>query len=76
MRSAFEKWHKQHPDWRALENVKTLTGSAMIEVPSMTIGGFKVGPVWFTVQPDIAFQSIMGPLMDKRVEGAIGGSAL
>jgi hypothetical protein len=76
VRSVFEKWHKRHPDWRALENVKTLTGSAMIEVPSITIGGFKVGPVWFTVQSDVGFQSVMGPLMDRRVDGAIGGSAL
>jgi hypothetical protein len=75
-RSVFEKWHKKHPEWRALENIKTLTGSAMIEVPSITIGGFKVGPVWFTVQPDAAFHSYMAQWMDKPTEGSIGGSAL
>lgn len=76
VRSVFEKWRQRHPDWRALENTKTLTGTAMIEVPSITIGGFKVGPVWFTVQPDVAFQNVMGPLMDQHIDGAIGGSAL
>lgn len=75
-RSVFEKWHKKHPEWRALENIKTLTGNAMIEVPSITIAGYKIGPVWFTVQPDAAFHSYMAQWMDKPTEGAIGGSAL
>lgn len=76
VRSVFERWHKQHPDWRTLENVKTLTGSTMIEVPSITIGGFKVGPVWFTVQSDVGFQGVLASLMDKPIQGALGGSAL
>lgn len=75
-RSTFEKWHKKHPEWRALDNIKTLSGTAMIEVPSITIGGFKVGPVWFTVQPDLAFHQYIAQFMDKPTEGAIGGSAL
>jgi len=75
-RTVFEKWHKKHPEWRTLENIKTLTGNAMIEVPSITIGGFNVGPVWFTVQPDLAFHAYMAQWMDKPTEGAIGGSAL
>jgi hypothetical protein len=74
-RSQFEKWHKKHPRWRALENAKTLTGSAMIEVPEIVIGGQAVGPVWFTVQPDRAFHSYMASMMDKATEGALGGSA-
>jgi hypothetical protein len=74
-RSQFEKWHKKHPKWRALENVKTMTGSAMIEVPEILIGGCAVGPVWFTVQPDRAFHSYMASMMDKPTEGALGGSA-
>lgn len=73
-RSQFEKWHKKHPQWRALENVKTMTGSAMIEVPEIVVGGCKVGPVWFTVQPDRAFHSYMASMMDKPTEGALGGS--
>jgi hypothetical protein len=74
-RSQFAKWHKKHPEWRALENVKTLTGSAMIAVPEIVIGGTKAGPVWFTVQPDRAFHSYMASMMDKPTEGALGGSA-
>jgi hypothetical protein len=56
--------------------MKTLTGSALIEVPELVIGGHKVGPVWFTVQPDIGFQAVMKPLMDQPIVGALGGSAL
>jgi hypothetical protein len=74
-RSQFAKWHKKHPDWRALEFVRTLTGFALIQVPRVTIGGFDVGPVWFTVQPDRAFHSYMASMMDKPTEGALGGSA-
>ena len=74
--SVFDKWHKQHPEWRVLEGVKTLTGTAMIEVPSITIGGFKVGPVWFTVQSDADVQGVLGQLVDKPISGALGGSAL
>ena len=75
-RSVFEKLRTRHPNWRVLTNVKTLTGSAMLEVPQITIGGFTVGPVWFTIQPDSAFHSYMAQFMDKPTEGAIGGSAL
>jgi hypothetical protein len=74
--SVFERWHKKHPEWRALENIKTLTGAAMIEVPAVKVGGFTVGPVWFTVRPDLAFHSYMAQFMDKPNEGALGGSAL
>lgn len=74
--SVFERWHKKHPEWRALENIETLTGAAMIEVPAVNIGGFSVGPVWFTVQPDPAFHATLDQLMDKPAEGALGGSAL
>jgi hypothetical protein len=74
-RSQFDRWHKKHPQWRALDNVKTLTGSAMIEIPEVIIAGHAVGPVWFTVQPDRAFHSYMASMMDRPTEGALGGSA-
>ena len=75
VRSVFEKWHQKHPEWRSFD-MKTLTGGAMIEVPEVVIGGYKVGPVWFTVQSDVGFQEVMKPLMDKPIVGALGGSAL
>ena len=48
----------------------------MLEVPKITIGGYTVGPVWFTIQADMAFHNYMAQFMDKPTEGAIGGSAL
>ncbi len=75
-KSQFEKWKQKHPEWRVLENIKTMTGAAMVQVPKIKIGGFEVGPVWFTVQPDMAFHKYMAQWMDKPTEGAIGGSAL
>jgi len=48
----------------------------MIEVPALTVAGFTVGPVWFTARPDRAFTEYMSQWMDRRVVGALGGSAL
>jgi len=75
-RSTFEKWRSKHPEWRSFDNIRTLSGKAMIEVPRVTVGGFTVGPVWFTVQSDSAFHTYMAQWMDKQTEGALGGSLL
>ncbi len=75
-RSQYTVWRKRHPEWRALDPVQSLSGSAMLEVPKITIADCTIGPVWFTVQPDRAFHTYMAQWMDKPVEGAIGGSAL
>jgi hypothetical protein len=74
--STFEKWRKQHPDWRVIEKAEKTTGEAMIEVPGVTVAGYRVGPVWFTRRADRNFHEFMSQFMDKRVEGAVGGNAL
>ena len=76
VRSVFEKWKKAHSDWRTLENIETFAGNAMIEVPKVKIGGFTVGPVWFTVQSDKGLRKELTPMMDKQPDGSLGGSAL
>jgi hypothetical protein len=73
--SIYNKWREKHPEWRIVK-VKTRTGRAMIEVPSVSIAGFNAGPVWFTVQSDRAFHEYMAQWMDRPTEGALGGSAL
>jgi hypothetical protein len=72
-----DRWRAKHPGWRVIANAdRSVAGMPMIEVPSMSIGGHRVGPVWFTVRPDRNFHQFMSQWMDRRIDGAIGGSAL
>jgi hypothetical protein len=73
----FDRWRQKHPDWRVIEEADLgVMGQPMIEVPSITVAGYTVGPVWFTRRPDENFHEFMSQWMDKQVEGALGGSAL
>jgi hypothetical protein len=77
--SIFDAWHKQHPEWLVVENGDDLIGPGsvmpIIRVPEVKLGGWKVGPVWFTRRPDDAFHKMMASLMDVKPEGAIGANA-
>lgn len=74
--SVFDGWRAAHPEWRVVEAAdRTFDGAPLIEVPKVTVGGFDVGPVWFTWRPDRAFHERMAQWMDKPAEGALGGSA-
>ena len=74
----FERWHRRHPDWRVLEGGGRFGPGTMplIRVPQVSVGGWTVGPVWFTMRPDRNFHQYMSQWMDRQVEGALGGSAL
>jgi len=75
-KTVFDRWRAAHPDWRVIESADTHVGNApMIEVPKLTVGGYEVGPVWFTWRPDQAFHEWMAQWMDKPTEGALGGDA-
>lgn len=78
IKSLFDKWHKSNPDWPVIENGDVIKGHAypMIQVPSVTIGKLSAGPVWFAVRNDLSFTRWMSGMMDKPIEGAIGGSGL
>lgn len=76
VQSVFDRWHAHHPDWRVIERAEARTGMSMIEVPHVSVGGQTVGPVWFTVRPDANFRDWMSQWMDRRIDGALGGSAL
>lgn len=74
--SVFDRWREKHPDWRVIERAEDNRGAApIIEVPEIVIAGHRVGPVWFTRRPDPNFHEFMSKFMDRRVEGALGGSA-
>lgn len=72
--SIFEQWRENHPDWEVIEEGDKYTGSHYIKVPEVTIAGHTVGPVWFTTRPDPSFHNFMSSMMDKQIEGALGGS--
>jgi hypothetical protein len=75
--SVFARWRAAHPEWRVVAPAdKTANGAPMIEVPAIRVGGYDVGPVWFTWRPDSAFHEFMAQYMDKAAEGALGGSGL
>lgn len=76
VRSLFERWRKAHPDWRVLAVAEAATSEPMIEVPEVTVAGHRVGPVWFTRREDGNFHDWMSSMMDRRIEGALGGNAL
>lgn len=77
VRSIFDGWHAQHPDWRVIDDAdQGVAGSPMIEVPRVSVAGHEVGPVWFTARPDKNFLEFMSQWMDKTIVGALGGSAL
>ena len=74
--SVFDRWHERHPEWRVIEGAEDNRGGApIIEVPAITIAGHTVGPVWFTKRPDANFHEWMSQWMDRKVDGALGGSA-
>ena len=74
--SVFDKWVKEHPEWVVVENACLRSKAPMIKVPEIKIGDRLVGPVWFTKRRDTSFHDYMSTWMDRRVEGALGGSAL
>lgn len=78
IKSTFDAWRAAHPSWKVLDAADAITGRSvpMIEVPEVSIGDLAVGPVWFTQRPDAAFREWMAQMMDKPIDGAIGGSGL
>jgi hypothetical protein len=76
--STLERWHKAHPDWRVVQDADDKVAAKplkrIIEVPEVEIAGWTVGPVWFTEQPDHAYHVWMASMMDKSIEGAVGGN--
>jgi len=72
----WNKWHKTHPSWRVVRHGELTTNADLIQVPSVNIGGYDVGPVWFAKRSDRAYDGIMMLMMDQPILAAIGGNAL
>lgn len=73
--SVFDRWRRRHPEWRVLERGEFYSGRELIEVPTISIAGFLVGPVWFTRRLDAEFVPYVSAGTDREVIGALGGSA-
>lgn len=76
--SQLERWHKSHPRWRVVANGDDLTPAMrLIEVPSLQIGAWQVGPVWFTERPDANFSDApgqVGSFVAGPIVGALGAN--
>ncbi len=70
-----DRWHARHPDWPVILDAEKRFGARMIRVPLVEVGGQRLGPVWFTERPNGAFHQYLSQWMDRRVDGALGGSA-
>jgi hypothetical protein len=75
MRSVFDRWRAKHPEWRVIARAEGYSGMDMIQVPSVTIAGFRTGAAWFTVRNDVNYRNFSRSF-DKPIVGAIGGNAL
>ena len=74
--SIFDEWTNTHSDWLVIEKGCRVSNQDMIRVPAITVGKSTIGPVWFTRRPDPNFHQFMSSMMDRRIDGALGGSAL
>jgi len=75
--SVFETWRTAHPEWPVVHaGDLSVGGQDLIQAPEVTVAGVSVGPVWFARRPDPAFHDDMTSMMDRPVDGALGGSLL
>lgn len=55
--SIFNRWRTHHPDWRVIDHADSIGRRAlpMIEVPTVSISGYTVGPSWWAPRPGAAY---------------------
>lgn len=73
-KSIFDKWHARHPDWRVIEHADSIgtRSMPMIEVPTLSLGGYAVGPAWFSARDDAVYERYR-PWMDQPIHASVGG---
>jgi hypothetical protein len=71
----FDAWHTKHPDWRVVPGGEANMHADLIGVPSVSIAGYDVGPIWFAKRADQVYDGMMKALMDKPILASIGGTA-
>jgi hypothetical protein len=68
-----KQWRAKHPDWPFV--LRGDSGAPMIRVPDIELAGWHTGPVWFSARLDNAFHDYIAALVDRPVDGALGGNA-
>ena len=71
----WNRWRSAHPAWRTIPNGEASMKADLIEVPTVTIAGYDVGPIWFAKRRDAVYDNMMSPQMDQPVDASIGGAA-
>ena len=71
----WDKWRSKHPDWPVVVKGEVYSKADVIRVPSVSIAGFDVGPIWFSKRPNGVYDGMMKAIMDKPVLASIGGAA-
>jgi hypothetical protein len=76
----FVRLRDRHPDWPIIERADLWYGLSLIRVPSVSIGGYDVGPTWLSVlgggSPTPPTGTPNAPAWTKRQGGTLGGSLL
>jgi hypothetical protein len=76
----FLRLRERHPDWPIIERADLWWGLSVIRVPRVSVGGYDVGPAWFSVLGGGPSTPPTGPpnapAWTKRQGGTLGGSLL
>jgi hypothetical protein len=75
----FARLRERHPDWPVIERADLWWGLSLIRVEKVSVGGYDVGPTWFSVLRGPATPPTgpaNAPSWTKRQGGTIGGSLL
>jgi hypothetical protein len=75
-KSIADRWRTRHPDWPYIADAETYSHAAMIRVAQVTVGGYAVGPAWFTIRADTNYADFMSKYTDAPVVGSLGPSVL
>ena len=71
----WDGWHRKHPEWPVVPGGEVYSKADIIRVPSVSIAGYDVGPIWFSKRRDAVYDGMMKQIMDRPILASIGGAA-
>ena len=63
----WDGWHSKHPEWPVVQGGEVYSKADIIRVPSVSIAGYDVGPIWFSKRRDAVYDGMMKQIMDKPI---------